>query len=214
MSRHKLLILLVLLLTGSATQAASLEITVMDQNGEPLADTVVEVRQQRPQAVPQENAVIDQIDRRFVPTVIAIHPGQWVDFPNSDNVRHHVYSFSGIRQFSTRLYADEPVEPVQFDTAGIATLGCNIHDSMVAYVYVSEWQHVAVSDEQGQLKLEDLPAPPETLHVWHPWMDAPDNRREIRLQTDAADNGGHRITLTVTPPQQEVGFGALTGEDS
>lgn len=203
-----------LILVGNATRADNLSINILDQHGDPLPDAVVEVRQQRYRPAPEKNAVIDQVDRRFVPTVIAIHPGQSVDFPNSDNVRHHVYSFSEIQQFSTRLYANEPVEAVQFNTAGIATLGCNIHDSMVAYVYVSEWQHVAVSDEQGLLRLKDLPTPPESLHVWHPWMDDPDSRLEIRVEGADPDDGQYRITLEVTPPQQDFGFGALTGEDS
>jgi plastocyanin len=209
-----MLFLSVILLTGHAARADDLAITVRDQHGDPLADAVVEVQQQRYQATPEENAVIDQVDRRFVPDVIAIHPGQSVEFPNSDNVRHHVYSFSEIRQFSTRLYADEPVAPVQFNNTGIATLGCNIHDSMVAYVYVSEWQHIAVSDEQGQLELTALSEIPETLHVWHPWMDDPDGRREVRLQPQARDGGQLTITLNVTPPRREGGFGALTGDGS
>ncbi|MEX1197018.1 MAG: methylamine utilization protein [Pseudohongiellaceae bacterium] len=212
--QRSILLTLTFLLLGNLARAESLAVTVLDQHGEPLADTVVEIREQRRQLTPDENAVIDQINRRFVPMVIAIHPGQSVEFPNSDNVRHHVYSFSDIRQFSTRLYADDPVDPVQFNQAGIATLGCNIHDSMVGYVYVSEWQHVAVSDERGRLQLEDLTAFPDTLHVWHPWMDAPDNRREIALPPETPERGDVEITLNVTPPSQDFGFGALSGDDS
>jgi len=214
MTQRLLLSLSVLLLSGSLVRADSLSIMVRDQSGEPLADAVIEVHQQRHPPVEKENAVIDQIDRRFVPMVIAIHPGQSVEFPNSDNVRHHVYSFSGIRQFSTRLYADEPVDPVRFNEAGIATLGCNIHDSMVAYVYVSEWRHVAVSDNRGLLTLEELPRQPQTLHVWHPWLDTSDNRREITLEGATVNDGVYHITLDVTPPREDFGFGALTGEDS
>ncbi|MGM0633434.1 MAG: methylamine utilization protein [Pseudomonadota bacterium] len=208
------LLLVAGLLSVHAAHTAELKLGLIDQHGDPVANAVVEVRDQPVRTVYGNMAMIDQIDRRFVPMVIAVHPGQWVEFPNSDNVRHHVYSFSPIRQFSTRLYANEPVDPIQFNRPGIATLGCNIHDSMVAYVYVSEWQHVAVSDEQGQLRLSGLPDAPETLHVWHPWLDAPDHRLQIDLEREHTGDQRHIITLDIVPPEQNFGFGALTGEDS
>jgi plastocyanin len=44
-------------------------------------------------AKPQD-AVMDQRARRFEPDLRVVAPGSRVAFPNSDNIRHHVYSFS------------------------------------------------------------------------------------------------------------------------
>jgi len=187
--------------------AAQLQVLVVDQNGDPLADAVVESPLAPVQQAPDEIAVIDQVNKRFVPMVIAIERGQSVNFPNNDNIRHHVYSFSPIKQFSTELYADVQGDPVLFDTAGVAVLGCNIHDSMVGYIYVSAYQHVAVTDSSGTVLLA-LDRLPETLTIWHPWSSDPGNRREI--STSSMVDGSLQVQLTVQQPEQAFGFRALS----
>lgn len=188
--------------------SAELRVLVLDQEDRPLANAVVENRHAALQQVPGEIAVIDQVNKRFEPMVIAIAQGQSVNFPNNDNIRHHVYSFSAIRQFSTELYADVHGDPILFDKAGIAVLGCNIHDSMVGYIYVSEFAHVAVTDAQGRATLATNDWPP-SLSIWHPWSTDPDNRRELSaLELDA--DGILRVQLNVREPDQVFGFRALT----
>ena len=197
------------LCTAQHSSAATLTVRVMDTQGAPVANAVVEILQDPVENPPDEVAIIDQINKRFVPMVIAVQKGQRVNFPNNDNIRHHVYSFSDIKQFSTELYADIPGMPLPFDKAGIAVLGCNIHDSMVGYIYVSEWQHVAVSDAQGQLQL-DVASLPESVSIWHPWSQDPDNRREV--STQSVTDGVLEIRLPVQAPEQTFGFRALSLE--
>jgi plastocyanin len=86
---------------------------------------------------------------QFSPMVIAVEQGQSVNFPNSDNIRHHVYSFSKAKRFETKLYANKPEAPVVFNQPGLVVLGCNIHDSMVGYIFVSPWQDFGVSNIHG-----------------------------------------------------------------
>ena len=189
--------------------AAELTLSLQDEDGNAVTMAVVEARLTPMET--QNNApvvAIDQVDRRFVPMVQLVVPGQQVSFPNSDNVRHHVYSFSDIKQFSTPLYADENVEPIRFETPGIAVLGCNIHDSMVAYVYVSAWQDTALSDSNGDVALTGLEQQPQTLHIWHPWLQSPDNVYELDVSNNTS---GERIELTlpIVNPDQQFGFRAL-----
>jgi len=193
---------------SSISTAAEFQISIVDQNGEPLSNAVVESPLAIVLRAPDEVAVIDQVNKRFVPMVIAIQQGQSVTFPNNDNIRHHVYSFSAIRQFSTELYADVNGDPVVFDQAGIAVLGCNIHDSMIGYIYVSAFQHVAVTDASGIVRFSQERIA-ETLNVWHPWSTDPDNRREINT-TGLADGAALQVQLNVTPPEQVFGFRALS----
>ncbi len=191
--------------------SASISVRVLDQNGQPLDNAVLELPIAPVQQAPDEVAIIDQINKRFVPMVIAIAQGQQVNFPNNDNIRHHVYSFSEIRQFSTELYADIPGAPVTFDKAGIAVLGCNIHDSMVGYIFVSPWQHVAVTDTTGRVAfdLDNTSTLPATLKVWHPWSADPQQKREV--STAGLEAGGElEIRLTINRPEQVFGFRALS----
>ena len=80
---------------------------------------------------------MDQRNRAFVPHVLIVPVGSSVTFPNGDSVSHQVYSFSPARKFQLPLYRGSPNPPVVFDRAGVVTLGCNIHDPMRGYIFVS-----------------------------------------------------------------------------
>jgi plastocyanin len=129
------------------------------------------------------DAVIDQVDREFVPFVSAVPTGTRVHFPNSDNIHHHVYSFSPAKRFELPLYADQPQAPVLFDQPGLVALGCNIHDDMLAYLYVVDTPHVAVTGGDGAARLADLPAGPYRVQVWHPLLK--DKEEPVRRVTVA-----------------------------
>lgn len=163
--------------------ALALELKVQSASGKPLSDVVLLV-----EGVPAETntaAVMDQIDRQFQPNVLVVAPQTQVDFPNSDDVRHHVYSFSPANRFELRLFEGTEAPPVPFDQAGVVVLGCNIHDQMIGYVLVDA-RRAAVSDKQGIAQL-DLSPGTHSLAWWHPSLGeaAPQPLGNIALQADA-----------------------------
>lgn len=117
---------------------------------------------------PLANAVISQKNKTFIPLVSIIQTGASVTFPNRDSVRHHVYSFSPAKKFELKLYSGVPSTPVIFDQAGTVVLGCNIHDSMLAYIYIVDTPYFAKTDVDGKAKLENLPEGNYKLTVLHP----------------------------------------------
>ena len=158
---------------ASAAHAQTSEIVaaVTDSRGKPVADAVVV-------AVPVEanvrivarmrDAVVDQVGKEFVPRVMAIFVGTTVRFPNHDDVRHHVYSFSPAKRFELPLYSGVPAQPVVFDKPGVVVLGCNIHDWMIGYIYVSESPYFAKTGSDGKAVISDLPPRAYIVRVWHP----------------------------------------------
>jgi hypothetical protein len=104
----------------------------------------------------------------FDPKVLAIRVNTQVRFPNSDDIRHHVYSFSPAKKFELRLYHGLTAEPIVFERAGKVVLGCNIHDSMVAYIYVVDTEYFSLSDAAGNLQINTLPAGDYSLELYHP----------------------------------------------
>jgi hypothetical protein len=74
--------------------------------------------------------------------------------PNSDNIRHHVYSFSPAKKFELPLYSGVPAEPVVFDKVGFVTLGCNIHDWMIAFVAVLPTPYFQATGKDGRATLK------------------------------------------------------------
>jgi plastocyanin len=115
----------------------------------------------------QGAAIIDQINKRFVPRVSVVRTGTTITFPNSDHIRHQVYSFSRAKTFTLKLYAASPKTPVTFDQPGLVVLGCNIHDSMVAFVGVVDSPYFAKTADSGTVTL-NLPAGRYRLRAWHP----------------------------------------------
>jgi plastocyanin len=149
--------------------AATVEVVVADGAGKPLADAVVmlEPASGRAPVKPVSGVQITQVRRQFDPQVTVIPVGTAVAFPNLDTVRHHVYSFSGAKTFELKLYAGVPAAPVVFDKAGIAVLGCNIHDQMVAWVVVVDTPFYARSSALGKASIAGVPAGAYRLKVWH-----------------------------------------------
>lgn len=151
----------------TATTAGDLRISVRDTTGTPVADAVVIARGPG-KAAAVATAVIDQVDKEFVPAVSVIPVGTAVRFPNKDDIRHHVYSFSPAKKFELPLYSGTPAEPVVFERPGVVTLGCNIHDWMLAYVYVTDAPAFSRTGEDGTATLPGLAAGSWEVVVWHP----------------------------------------------
>jgi plastocyanin len=171
------------ILLGGAAACASSQVLVEVRNarGSPVPDVAV-------WAVPLDGklpaggtprARIDQRARTFIPYVSVVQTGTAIEFPNNDTVRHHVYSFSPAKVFSLKLYLGTPAEPVVFDKPAEVVLGCNIHDHMLAYVYVVDTPHAGVSGADGRVLLEGLAGGSWTISVRQPGMPDPVSRRVL-----------------------------------
>lgn len=172
--RFRPFILLGIWILCGQVEAGSVVVTVKDGEGALVSDAVVYAKSNNPvTSLEKKQAVIEQRNKQFVPYVTAIQVGTSVTFPNKDNVRHDVYSLSPAKEFELPLYAGTPTEPVTFDKEGFVTLGCNIHDWMVAYVAVLATPYFQVTTKDGQVVLEDLPAGRYSVQVWQPLLKGP-----------------------------------------
>jgi len=134
--------------------AAEISVSVVSNDGQPVPEIVVFVKELGvaidPHRAPQ-SAVMDQRDVRFEPHILVVEKGARVEFPNSDTVAHHVYSFSRPNEFVLPLYKGTPPAPIAMQHDGVVTLGCNIHDGMLGYIVVVETSAFGTTDEQGQV---------------------------------------------------------------
>jgi len=163
---------LILAVLPSAVWPASLEVEVRGGGGALLDGAVVYAIPGKPRPTsPRGDTIMDQLDRRFVPHVLPVQKGTRVRFPNHDNVRHQVYSFSPAKRFSLPLYQGTPGAPVVFDQEGVVALGCNIHDAMSAFIVVVDTPHFALT-EHGRATLRDLAAGQYVVRVWYEGMRA------------------------------------------
>src|SRR5262245_35051226 len=191
--------------TGPAiARAPSVEATVTDQSGKPVLDAVVTLTPVGgpPPVLRPSPAVMDQVNQEFVPAVPPVVVGTSVSFPNRDNIRHHVYSFSPAKKFELPLYIGTPSAPVVFDKPGPVALGCNIHDWMVAYVYVVATPYFAKTGAGGRARLEGVPAGPYEARVWHPRLRGETAARPITLAED--EDGRVSLPVTLRPESRPV----------
>ena len=165
------LLLMLCIFSVGPLSAAELVIATTNLQGEPLPQAVVTLSAANLSAQPHNRkAEVDQVNTQFVPHVLVVPVTTSVSFPNSDNTRHQVYSFSSVKRFSTNLFSARNAEAVQLDQPGIVPIGCNIHDRMHAYIYVTSAPRYALSDEQGIVRFADLPAGNYQLEALHPWQ--------------------------------------------
>ena len=165
---YRVLLLAAWAWSGNAALAAGLQVQVQDKNGKPLPNAVVflESAEAKAAAKPLKGIEVSQAAKQFSPAVTVVTTGTPVLFPNNDTVRHHVYSFSPAKTFDLKLYAGVPANPVVFDKSGIAVLGCNIHDNMVAWVVVVDTPYLGKTDAQGLVTI-DAPTGSYKLRTWH-----------------------------------------------
>lgn len=181
----------------------ALDLSIRDaSSGEPLAQAVISVPAAAGAQAPDQPAVMAQQDRSFTPHLLVVPAGTAVEFPNLDNTQHHVYSFSPARTFNIELYADRPEAPIVFDTPGVVELGCNIHDRMRGFIYVTGSAQTVTSGAAGIARIEPPGDGPFEIRVWHERLV--DNTQPHTLTIDAGAESPYIVSLAVVEPEKDA----------
>lgn len=117
---------------------------------------------------PIEHGVVDQLNLIFLPHVLAVQKGTTIDFPNSDLVRHNVFSTPDCcNQFNLGTYDIGASKPVTFNESCEIPLLCNVHAEMSAYVVVLNNPYFDVTEKDGSFRIENVPPGAHRLKTWH-----------------------------------------------
>ena len=111
---------------------------------------------------------MEQKDLTFVPALLPVQTGTRVAFPNLDDTYHNIFSFSPAKRFDLGRYRpdERPIPSVVFDTPGLVTVRCDIHEHMRALILVMDTPHFVMSDPEGRFRLSGLPPGQYTLKAW------------------------------------------------
>jgi len=203
-----------LLAAAQQVSAETLEVTVMDPDGYPVPDVVVYLKGAAASIAPaNKTAVMDQVDKRFVPHVLVVQTGTSVEFPNSDTIAHHVYSFSHPNHFKLPIYKGDIHPPVAFDDEGIVVLGCNIHDQMLGYIAVVDTPVFAKTDDAGLATLTTGDVTDGIVSVWSPRIR--DDRESLSVSVEKQP-GKQQIAFRLSKklrPQHDQHSEVLTWSD-
>src|SRR4029453_6466575 len=107
---------------------------------------------------------LDQLNLTFTPHVLPVIVGTTVAFPNSDEIRHNVFS-PGPPRFDLGTYPQKTTKYHLFDMPGVWTMLCNVHAEMSAYVVVTETPYFAKTDKDGKFVLKDVPPGKYSLKI-------------------------------------------------
>ncbi len=135
----------------------------------------------------RRHARMDQRNERFVPHVLAITTGSYVDFPNDDKTYHNVFSLSKTKEFNLGRYAAGHSESVQFDQAGIVRVFCEIHSHMSAFILVFAHRYFAVTGDDGRYRIDGVPPGTYTLLVWNEAIRGDAPRKTVTIGEAAGD---------------------------
>ncbi|MFK8082193.1 MAG: methylamine utilization protein [Granulosicoccus sp.] len=196
------ILLLISSLVRAGTDSARLEFTTRDTNGQALEHVVVSLhpRGTAGTKAPVTNIkIMDQRNLQFAPTVLAAQVGTTIKFPNEDDVRHHVYSFSHPNAFELKLYHGESGASQVFQHEGVVVLGCNIHDGMLGYIRVVGTPYFATSNAEGGIVMSELPPGDYELQVWHPDIGMRIVRKPITIKS-----GTRRMEMKVAVDDTET----------
>lgn len=202
-ARRSVTLYTLLQLCAGVSCAADLSITVVDAQDKGIEGVVLVAQPDNAATIKRvpRVAVMDQINMQFLPEVVVIQTGSSVDFPNSDQIQHQVYSFSAPKQFQLSLYQGHKYPPVVFDRPGLVTVGCNIHDDMLGYIYVTDSPFFGKSDAHGQLLLRDLPTGGYLVTAWHPELPQETPHEPMQLRVSVSEAQGASVVFHLQQPK-------------
>ncbi|MGJ3627262.1 cupredoxin domain-containing protein [Sphingomonas sp. MMS24-JH45] len=80
-----------------------------------------------------------------------------------------------------------------FDTPGVVALGCNIHDAMSGFVFVTKTPFAGQTDGAGRVAFPSVPAGAAVARVWHPFIRAPGGTLSQPLTVVASGTTVHLV---------------------
>lgn len=165
----KLILVFTLFSVSFFVQSNQISVKVLTQERQRVGNVVVYLtpKASKVSAISNKIEIMDQVNTQFSPHILAVQKDSQVRFPNSDSIKHHVYSFSQAKTFELQLYKELQADPLLFSNTGAVELGCNIHDWMLGYIFVVDTPYFGKTDSEGNLTLE-LPDGDYQLDVWHP----------------------------------------------
>ena len=109
----------------------------------------------------------DQKECVFVPRVVVVPAGGTVEFLNTDRLLHNLHAASPRENPAfNRTQPKGRTIPIVFKRPEIIRVDCDLHPWMRAWVVVAEHPFYALTNEQGEFSLANVPPGQYTLQVW------------------------------------------------
>jgi len=145
--------------------------------------------------VPAKPAVMQMINKKFDPIVMAVTVGTEIDFPNVDRVVHNAFSTTKKNEFDLGLYKQGESRTHIFNEPGVVKVFCNVHQGMTGHVLVLDTPYFSIPDAKGKYRIDDVQNGSGTVYLWHP--QGKTVVRKITVDEHTLDLGSVRVPETV-----------------
>lgn len=154
------------------------KVTVSGQRG--AAGVLVYIASAPGQFAPRGAAQVDQRNLRFAPHVLPVVAGTSVNFLNSDDVQHNIFTPSAAGDlFNLGTFPKGESRSHTFTKMGKVDLRCNVHHEMQGYVLVLQNPFFAMTDGAGNYRINNVPPGNYQLKVWHERSSAPPHSIQV-----------------------------------
>ena len=101
---------------------------------------------------------VDQLNREFIPQIIALRTGQPVLFTNADGGNHNVttMSFQDANNFNRFTTEFAPYTHRFVASKYPVKLSCSIHSTMWGWIYVFDHRYFALTDGRGRFRMRNI----------------------------------------------------------
>jgi hypothetical protein len=141
----------------------------------------------------------------FGPFTGVVAADQPIQFGNQDSIKHIVHTFVALGRKGSilRTIHNRDVHPDRemhltmssgkLKNSRMVRIACNRHDFMQNWLYVVENPYFAISNEEGQFVIDNVPPGHYTLRAWHPMLGLQEQAVHVlpgkALGTDFAFSG-------------------------
>jgi plastocyanin len=162
---------------------------VLGSGGDTLANVLVHVKgglAKKDYPTPGEPVVMDQNGCRYMPHVMGVMVNQTFKVLNSDGLLHNVHSLPEVNSsFNRAMPANVKEAEYTFSKPEAPfKIKCDVHPWMGAWVGVFDHPFFAVSDENGNYKIDGLPAGTYEIEAWHEFKRFPAQTQTVTVGGD------------------------------
>ncbi len=121
-------------------------------------------------AIPDEAATVTNLKCMFVPHVVVGFKGNRFVMKNDDPILHtfDVHASLGGREINHFAFYEKGLSVTKtLPKPGLLKISCYIHPWQRSYVYVFDHPYAAVTDENGEFSIKDIPPGVYTIEAWH-----------------------------------------------
>jgi len=135
-----------------------------------------------PGPVPATPVLFDQQGCQYTTHVLAFRAGQEVKISNSDPLSHNIHPLAKVNREWNKIQPPRtPPFAYAYENEEFIPVKCNIHPWMQGYFAILRTPYFAVTGDDGNFALPDLPPGRYTITAWHETLGT--QSREIEINS-------------------------------